>query len=402
MGQAAKVVATDHSVVPTPEELYERARGIMPWLAERAQGLADAGCVSEEVIAEIKRLGLVRILQPKRWGGYEMSPGVFYEVQTLLAEGDMAVGWVYGVVGVHNWHIALFDERVARDVWGEDDSTLVASTYMPVGKIEEVEGGYKLSGRWKFSSGCDNARWILLGAMLPDGAGGVEPGTLLVPRSDLQIVDDSWQVGGLRGTGSKDIVVEGAFVPTYRTHSHKAGFLCKSPGNESHTAPLYRMPFGQVFIRAVNGASIGALKAFANAVADYAAKRVSPFGGKTSDSPAAQLAIAEALSAVSEMKAVLHRNFASLEAYANRGETPPTGDRLLFKYQAAQTATRGADLAAKLYRVVGGMGLFTSAPFSRMFDDILAARQHQFNQDFAYAANYGAVTMGRENADYFI
>jgi 3-hydroxy-9,10-secoandrosta-1,3,5(10)-triene-9,17-dione monooxygenase len=102
------------------------------------------------------------------------------------------------------------------------------------------------------------------------------------------------------------------------------------------------------------------------------------------------------------MTAVMRHNYSVLEEYVRRGETPPMAERMLFKYQAANTATRAADLAAKLYRVVGGTGLFTSHPFSRMYDDIVAARQHQFNQDSPLAENYGAFLMGRENADFFI
>ena len=388
--------------LPAAADLFARARALVPVLRERAEATADARRVPQNTIADLKAAGLFKILQPRRWGGYEMSPGVFYEVQTILGEGDMAVAWVFGIVGVHNWHLALFDDRAAQDVWGEDTDVLVASTYMPVGKVTPVDGGFRMSGRWKFSSGCDNTDWVLLGALLPDGSGGVEPGTLLVPRADLTIAEGSWEVGGLRGTGSKDIIVEDAFIPHYRTHRHREGFLCESPGNAVNTGPIYRMPFGQVFIRAVNGSVIGALQGLADAVAAYAAKRVSPFGGSPADSPATQTAVGEAYAAVSEMRAVLRSNYAQLLACAERGEQAPMSDRLIFKYQAAQTTTRAVDMAMKLYRVVGGSGLFTESPFARMVDDIIAARQHQFNQDFPFCANLGAVVMGKENTDYFI
>lgn len=400
--KSATATAVASSVIPTPAELYQRARSLVPMLAERASSFSAETRIPADVVDAMKALGLFRILQPKKWGGYELSPSVFYEVQTILAEGDMSAAWVFGILGVHNWHLALFDARLAAEVWADDEDVLVASTYMPVGKVEEVEGGFKLSGRWKFSSGCDNADWILLGAMLPDGKGGVEPGTLAVPLADLRIVEDSWQVNGLRGTGSKDIVVEGAFVPAYRTHRHRQGFLCDSPGMKVFSAPLYKLPFGQVFIRAVNSSCIGALQGFASAVADYAAKRVSPFGGKAAENQSVQVSIAEALSAVSEMKAVLHRNFAAMEGYIERGETPPTSERVLYKYQAAHVASRAADAANKLYRVVGGMGLFSDTPFPRMLNDILAARQHAFNQDYSFACNLGSIAIGRENSDFFI
>lgn len=395
------IVNPDH--IPTADMLFERARSLVPTLADRAEATAAGRRVPEETIAELKAAGFFKILQPKRWGGYEMSPAVFYEVQTILGEGDMAVAWVFGIVGVHNWHLALFDDRAAQDVWGEDNSVLIASTYMPVGKITPVEGGFRMSGRWKFSSGCDNAEWVLLGAMLPDGTeGGVEPGSLLLPMSDYQIVPDSWEVGGLRGTGSKDIVVDDAFIPHYRTHRHREGFLCESPGNKVNTGPLYRLPFGQAFIRAVNGSAIGALKGLADAVADYASKRISPFGGSTADNPAAQVAVGEAIAAVYEMRAMLRSAYGRLMECAERGEGATMEERLVFKYHAAQTTTRAVDLAMKLYRVVGGTGLFTDLAFSRRVDDIVASRQHQFNQDFAFCANIGAVAMGKENGDFFV
>lgn len=167
--KSATATAVAHSVIPTPAELYERARSLVPMLAERASSFSAETRIPADVIDAMKALGLFRILQPKNWGGYELSPSVFYEVQTILAEGDMSAAWVFGILGVHNWHLALFDARLAAEVWADDEDVLVASTYMPVGKVEEVEGGFKLSGRWKFSSGCDNADWILLGAMLPDG-----------------------------------------------------------------------------------------------------------------------------------------------------------------------------------------------------------------------------------------
>jgi 3-hydroxy-9,10-secoandrosta-1,3,5(10)-triene-9,17-dione monooxygenase len=165
---------------------------------------------------------------------------------------------------------------------------------------------------------------------------------------------------------------------------------------------LYRLPFGQVFIRAVNGSAVGALKGMADAVADYASTRQSPFGGRTADNAAAQVALAEAYAAVAEMKQAMRGNYAVLEDYVLRNETPPASERLLFKYQAANSATRAADLATKLYRIVGGTGLFTSYPFARMYDDIIAARQHQFNQDSNFAQNLGAVLLGRDNEDFFI
>ena len=132
---------------------------------------------------------------------------------------------------------------------------------MPVGKVKRVEGGFRLSGHWSFSSGSEHCDWAFLGAMVPPEKAGEAPDyrTFLVPRGEYRI-ESNWDVSGLEGTGSNDIIVEDAFVPEYRTHRSMDGFNCSSPGNAVNTNPLFRLPFGQIFVRAVCSSSIGALQ----------------------------------------------------------------------------------------------------------------------------------------------
>jgi 3-hydroxy-9,10-secoandrosta-1,3,5(10)-triene-9,17-dione monooxygenase len=207
------------------------------------------------------------VLQPKRYGGYEMDPEVFYRIQMALAEGCMSSAWVYGVVAVRNWQIALFDERAQEEVWGEDSSVLASSTYMPVGKVTPVEGGFRLYGHWSFSSGSEHCAWVLLGGLVPPKNGEGAP--------EYRIVRN-WDVLGLRGTGSHDIVVEDAFVPEYRTHKSLDGFHCDSPGNRVNEAPLYRLPFAQIFVRAVSTGFLGALQGTINPASNAPSPRTTP------------------------------------------------------------------------------------------------------------------------------
>jgi 3-hydroxy-9,10-secoandrosta-1,3,5(10)-triene-9,17-dione monooxygenase len=386
---------------PTPAELFARARALAPYLAEQAEEGNRLGRVPEAVVARMKDAGLFRVLQPRRWGGYEMSPEVFYDIQMILGEGDMSAAWVYGIVGVHSWHLALFDDRAAQEVWGDDQDVLIASTYMPVGKLTAAEGGYRLTGRWGFSSGSDNCDWALLGAMLPDDASGeVRQCTLLVPKSDYRIVEDSWQTIGLKGTGSKDVIVEDAFVPAHRVHHHMQGFRCDSPGNAVNTADVYRLPFGQVFIRAINSAAVGAAQGMLDAVIDYAKSKKGPYQSPTLN-VTAQHTVARAATEIADMKNTMRANFRDMLDYAGRGEDIPMEKRLRYKLQATQAASRSAELATALFRVVGGNGLQQSRPFGRMMADLLGGRQHQFNQEPTYATNYGAYLMGLGASDYF-
>src|SRR6185312_5151361 len=209
------------------EELIARARELIPLLRERADEDEARRSVNPDTIRRMKEAGLFRVLQSKRWGGSEAGQRTFAEIQIALAEGDMSVGWVYGVLGLHNLHVCLMDDRAARDVWGSDSSILISSPYMPGGIAKPVPGGFELSGRWAYSSGCDHCDWTFLGGTV-EGA-QTDYRSFLLPRADTRIVD-AWHTTGLASTGSQDIVVEKAFIPEYRTHSFLDGFRGTNPG----------------------------------------------------------------------------------------------------------------------------------------------------------------------------
>ncbi|MGH8809977.1 MAG: flavin-dependent monooxygenase [Noviherbaspirillum sp.] len=386
------------------EELIERARALAPVLAERAAQAEREAKVPDETIADFKKAGFFRVLQPKRYGGYEMDPEVFYEIQIALAEGCMSSAWVYGVVAVHNWQIALFDERAQQEVWGKDSAVLTSSTYMPVGKVTPVDGGFRFSGRWGFSSGSEHCDWVLLGGLVPPQGEETVPEyrTFLLPRSDYQIVKN-WDVMGLKGTGSHDIVVEDAFVPDYRTHKARDGFMCDSPGNAVNGSALYRLPFAQIFVRAVSTGSIGALQGAINQFRQTAVGRVSTnTGQKTVEDTGAQIACAEAQTALDEMKLVLMRNFSTMMDAARNGRALPIKTRVQYRYHSAAVAERCAMHVSRLLRYCGGRGIYLSNPLTRVFLDVHAARSHVANNVDPFGRNYGGVLLGRDNADFFI
>ena len=387
---------TSIGTIPSPAALIARARAMIPALAARAAGAQRARHQPAETIAEMQAAGFFRVLQPKRWGGYEMSLRTFFDIQIALAEGDMSPAWIYGVVGLHPWLLALLDDRAAIDIWGADSSTLICSSLAPGGTATPVDGGYRLRGRWKFSSGCEHCAWCVLGAQLPPAPDGVSERILLfLPQRDYRIVD-TWHVAGLRGTGSHDIAVDDAFVPAYRTQSMLDNFHCRGPGQAVNDAPLYRIPFGQIFVRGVSTAAIGALRGMLDAVIDNSRRRVTRVGDKTAEDLAAQLVCAEAADTIDEATTTLHRNFLDLEDYAARGETPPLALRLQYKYQSAAVMERCSALAARLFKLTGGSGLYDEYPFGRMLADINAGRQHNANQYETVARNWGAALLGLE------
>jgi 3-hydroxy-9,10-secoandrosta-1,3,5(10)-triene-9,17-dione monooxygenase len=367
--------------VPEPAELIERARRMIPALKARAKQATAQHKIPDETIAEMQTAGFFRILQPKRWGGFEMHPNVFFEVQKLLAEGCMSTGWVYGVVGGHPYEMALFHDEAQHEVWGKDDSVLVASSYQPVGKVERAENGFYLSGRWGFSSGTDHCQWVLLGAMIPPAKEGDPPDmrTFLVPRTDYKI-EYTWDTFGLQGTGSQDIVVERSFIPEYRTHKAIDGFLCKNPGQAENAAPLYRLPWAQLFLRLVSTAALGGTRAAVKAAVEIAQSRISTNTGKASKAdPILQTAIATAYAQLDEMEVVLRRNFDVAMATVTAGEELAMDQRQLYRFQSASVVRRCADLVDALVPLLGGRAIYMTSPIVQPWLDLNAARAHVAN-----------------------
>lgn len=388
---------------PTREQLVARAAEMFPRLRERAAACEADNKVADATIAEFQEAGFFKILQPRRFGGYEMDVETFYDVQMKVAEGCMSSAWVLGVVAVHNWQLALFAPEAQDDVWAKDPSTLISSSYMPKAQVTVVDGGYRISGRWGFSSGVDHCEWAFLGGLVPDAETGVPDfWTFLVPREDF-IVHHCWNTVGLAGTGSHDVEVKDAFVPAQRTHRSKDGFAATNPGAKSNPGWLYKLPFGQVFVRAVSSSSIGALQGALDFFIENGAKRKSNNSGASSaGDPDVQVLIAEVQAAIDEMKAVLYRNFAVLNEYARAGQQADIDTRLRFRFQSAQIAGRCGELITRMYHLGGADGISRGNVIARTFCDIHTGRTHVANNPNAVGRNIGNVVLGGPNTDSFI
>lgn len=388
---------------PTREQLVARAAEMFPRLRERAATCEADNKVADATIAEFQEAGFFKILQPRRFGGYEMDVETFYDVQMKVAEGCMSSAWVLGVVAVHNWQLALFAPEAQDDVWAKDPTTLISSSYMPKAQVTAVDGGYRISGRWGFSSGVDHCEWAFLGGLVPDPETGVPDfWTFLVPREDF-IIHHCWNTIGLAGTGSHDVEVKNAFVPAHRTHRSKDGFAATNPGAKSNPGWLYKLPFGQVFVRAVSSSSIGALQGALDFFIENGAKRKSNNSGASSASdPDVLVLIAEVQAAIDEMKCVLMRNFAVLNEFARAGQQADIDTRLRFRFQSAQIAGRCGELITRMYHLGGADGISRGNVIARTFCDIHTGRTHVANNPNAVGRNIGNVVLGGPNADSFI
>jgi 3-hydroxy-9,10-secoandrosta-1,3,5(10)-triene-9,17-dione monooxygenase len=373
-------------------EVLEHVRPLLPGIAGRAEATDAKGAVSAETMEELKAAGVLRMLQPERFGGRESHPAHFYEVVRAISGVCGSTGWVASVLGVHPWQLALFDERAQQEVWGEDPDTVVSSSYAPAGRLEVVDGGYELTGHWSFSSGCGHASWALLGGLV---AGTGDFVTLLVPAADYAI-KEVWDVIGLRGTASDDIVVERAFVPAHRTLRNDEQAHLRGPGQKVNTGPLYRMPFASIFTSTVTAPVIGAVSgcydAYIAAMRDRT--RISLGGGRFSEDRFAHVAVARAASEIDAAILQMNRNVAEIYEYAAGDEEIPMELRLRTRRDQVRGTERALDAIDILFKTAGGNSLKRGNPIERAWRDAHAGSVHVANDVERALAMYGRGEFG--------
>jgi len=362
-------------------QVLDAVTELLPALRERAQEAEDARVVPAESVKALTEAGFFRLLQPARYGGFEADPVTFYSAVRMIASACGSTGWVASVVGVHPWQLALFPAQAQDEVWGSDRGTRMSSSYAPTGRAQLVDGGHLLTGRWSFSSGCNHASWVLLGGIVTDEQGNpVDFRTFLLPAADYEI-DDVWDTVGLRGTGSNDIVVDGAFVPEHRSLSFADVTKCACPGQEVNTAPLYRIPFGSVFSYTITTPIIGMATGAYHAHVAYQRDRVSTAyaGHKVSEDPFAQARIAEAAAEIDGAWLALERNMTELMAGVRAGEPVPMPLRLRIRRDQVRGTAQAISAVDLLFENSGGRALRSGTPIQRFWRDAHAGRVHAIN-----------------------
>jgi len=347
--------------------------------------------ISDEVVEALRSDGFFRHFTPASHGGLAGKPQDFFIDQIAIAERDMSSAWALGIVAVHNYQIALMAPQTQTEVFADGPDAMISSSYNPVGaKVEQVEGGVMLSGRWGWSSGCLHCNWVLLGGIVA----GEGHRTFLVPAPDYRI-EDTWFTMGLQGTGSNDIVIDTpVFVPEHRTHKQMDGF------NSVHHQPagVYDLPWAQVFIRVVNTAAIGAVRHAVSLFRERVGLSSTDLTKSAAD-PDVLERIARAANLAEECRVIMVSNF---EAMERAGWKPSIEDRVAYRYQASLVADRCIEAMDLLMDVAGGRSVYAGSDFQELWHDVRMARAHVANNPVGFARNYANVLMGGENGDYFL
>ncbi len=373
-------------------ELLERARDLLPMVLERAEANERLRQVSPDVVEALVGSGLIRAAQPERFGGMGLDFDVTFELGMELSRACGSTGWCYAIWSSHNWLVGMFPLEAQEEYWADGPDTLSSTSFNPArGVVEAADWGYRVSGRWDFSSGCDPATWVMPIGNAPEG-----PALLMLPRADYRI-DDNWFVVGLKGSGSKDIVVDGAFVPRHRAVSMEDVREGTTPGRKIHDTPNYRIPMRSILsytlAASVLGMAQGGVEAFAENIQGQVSGRT---GGKFTDSAGLQLRLAESDAELRAAEALLKHDCAEIFGKARASEEFSLEERAKYRRNQAYIARLSVQAIDRVFAASGGRALFESHPLQRFYRDVHAAAHHVSLAWDAPAEQFGKVRLGLE------
>ena len=364
-------------MAPTREELLGRAKALIPTLKERAAQTEELRQLPAETLRDLADAGLLRVANPRRFGGYEDDVDLLCEITMELGRGCGSTAWCYSVWLVHNWMVGHWPERFQEEYFATGPDTLSSSGFAPTGKLEPAAGGFRLSGRWDFSSGCDAGTWALLGANGPDG-----PVFAMLPRTDYEIID-TWFVAGLKGTGSKDVQVTNAFVPAHRVVNCRDLAMPPRDGTQGgwqltpltpawklHGRPSFRLPIMNIASYAVSmpvvGMARGAVEAFEEGLR----------GRTSAGSASVQMRLAEASAEADSARVISLHNLAELLARGARGDILSEEDQVRYQRNRIYAARLGVQAINRLFEIGGAHSVYASMALQRFFRDANVASQH--------------------------
>lgn len=376
----------------TASDLLDRACALIPILKERAALAEELRRLPDATVDDLLASGLYRIGVPYRYGGYDLDYALALDVAAELARGCPAAGWCYGLWVAHAWLVGYWPLAAQDEVFASNPDALCSSS-LNTGKSTcvPVDGGYRVSGRWEFSSGCDFADWLMLGV-----AGIGERNWVLIPRGDFEIVD-TWFVSGLRGSGSKDIVVEDAFVPSHRALDVTTAGDGDYSGWDLHGQSRYRAPvtvlLGWDLVAPMIGIARGMLDEFAARLAGTSGP------GRTAESPAIHLRLSLASAEVDAAQALVHQDVREILDRAESGEPYPLLDRARYRRDRAYATQLCLQAVNRLFDVSGGHALFDSVALQRYHRDAqAAAHRDTLIMDLA-GQDYGRLALQPDQAD---
>jgi len=396
MHYPSPIIDNDGALPNEERAMLQRARALIPRLAERAPAAAAARQLPARTIAEYRAAGILRILQPRRFGGQQGRFSLFSRIVEELTYGCASSAWVYAVLAEHQWIIAQYPEQAQIDVWGDDPEAVASSSLAPRAAAKPVPGGWRLSGRYTFSSGCDYAQWAILGAFLGQAGDPRSIAYLLVPLSEIEIVDD-WQVLGLLGTGSKSLVLRDVFVPKHRCVMVSDLFAGTPPGALVHPDyPVLRAPRGFLVSYSLPPVCIALGRRALDIACGALAGRVSRGVTRVAESEVAQMAIGEAAAAIDIATLLLHTGRESSTAAVSSGRKITEAEALRARRDMTFAQHQVGWALERLCELSGARWVYDTDPLQEIRRDVMTILTHHAASRQAAMVPYGRMLLERE------
>jgi 3-hydroxy-9,10-secoandrosta-1,3,5(10)-triene-9,17-dione monooxygenase len=380
------------------DDTLQRARDLVPVLRERAARAEAARVMLPETVRDLQAMGAMRIIQPKRWGGMEYDFISYIDIPMELARGCASTSWNVVNLSIHNWMLAMYDDRAQADVWGKDPATLIAAGIAyPQGRATQVDGGFLISGKWNFSSGVNIAEWCQLAVMVRDGDKVIDHRMCLLDKSQYEVVDD-WHTLGMRSTGSMTVIAKDIFVPEYRAlcvYDIRGGDTF--PGARVNPNPLYRISLTCLGGHGIAATATGnAMAALEHTLALVKERSTNYTGLKMRDQQIVQHRVAMAAAKIDSARLMLRTDALEVQELANKNIIPDTQQKLRYKRNAAYISTLCTEAVDILHKITGATGIYNNYPLERIFRDAHALGAHISLNFDAQAPSWGLVALGGE------
>ena len=333
-------------------------------LADEADALRRA---PDALIAGLVAAGVVRMSTPRAYGGAELDPLTIVEAIEMLGRADGCAGWMAMIGGLSGMTGAYMPEAEARNLFRDSPDLILGGALAPRGEALPVEGGYRVTGRWPFASGCQHSRWLVANTLVPSDSGPPALRMCLFPESDVEILD-TWHVSGLEGTGSHDIELRDCFVPEARAFAF---------GVPVQDTPLYRFPTFGLLAAGVCAVALGIGRNAIDELQRLAREKVPTRGHRTlAHQAVAQQAISRAEALVGSARAFLREEIEATWETVLRGGRLSLAQRARLRLAATNAARASAEAVDLAYDVGGGSSLYSKSPLQRCLRDVRAVTQH--------------------------
>lgn len=377
--------------------LLDALREILPAIAANAAQAERDRMVPAENIAMLKGIGMHRAFQPHAYGGLEISLPEFTECVIALAGACASTAWAFSLLCTHSHQLAMFPKQLQDEIWGKDPDATASSSIAPFGRIEEVDGGVRFNGEMGWSSGCDHAEWAIVGCRRQNAEGELVYCFAVLPRSDYEIRDD-WFAAGMRGSGTKTLVIKDAFVPNHRIQAAKDMMEGRSAGFGLYPdSKIFYTPYRPYFASGFASISLGIAERMLEAFKEKTRNRVRAYtGASVGTATPALMRLAESTHQVAAARAFLEKTWQDHAAHGERHEYPSRETLAYWRTNQAYAVKMCIQAVDRLFEAAGGTAWFEGNEMQRLFRDSHMTGAHAYTDYDVCAQILGRELMGLE------